>query len=145
MPNHALNRLEKQNRSHGQTVSYLRQLRQELAALLPHDFLEVYSHERILQLCRYICTLEIRAGRGLFHLEKALDRSREIQSYTTTWQALRNDISALTSDGKKAAIDELLWMIEEYKVSLFAQELKTPFPVSVKRLEKKIVEIQSLV
>ncbi|MCX5828021.1 MAG: ATP-dependent RNA helicase HrpA [Deltaproteobacteria bacterium] len=140
-----LNRLEKENHSHKQAVSYLRQLRQELAALLPLDFLEAYPHERISQLSRYICALEIRAGRGLFHLEKALDRTREIQSYTTEWQALRNDISALTSDGKKAAIDELFWMIEEYKVSLFAQELKTPFPVSGKRLEIKIAEIQSLI
>ena len=35
--------------------------------------------------------------------------------------------------------DELLnfrWLIEELRVSLFAQELKTPFPVSIKRLEK---------
>ncbi|MCK9195816.1 MAG: ATP-dependent RNA helicase HrpA [Syntrophales bacterium] len=140
-----LNRLEKQNHSHGQAVSYLRQLRQELAALLPLDFLESYPHERISQLSRYICALEIRADRGLFHLEKALDRSREIQSYTTTWQTLRNDNSALISDGKKAAIDELFWMIEEYKVSLFAQELKTPFPVSGKRLERKIAEIQTII
>jgi len=140
-----LNRLDKENRSHGLAVSYLCQLRQELTALLPHDFLEIYPHERISQLRRYICALEIRAGRGLFHLEKALDRTREIQSFTTEWQTLKNDISSLTSAEKKAAIDELFWLIEEYKVSLFAQELKTPFPVSGKRLEKKIAEIQSLI
>ncbi|WP_455047099.1 DUF3418 domain-containing protein, partial [Kingella oralis] len=29
------------------------------------------------------------------------------------------------------------WMIEELRVSLFAQELKTPYPVSVKRLMKE--------
>jgi len=28
------------------------------------------------------------------------------------------------------------WLLEELKVSLFAQELRTPFPVSYKRLEK---------
>lgn len=30
------------------------------------------------------------------------------------------------------------WMIEELRVSLFAQELKTPYPVSVKRLLKEL-------
>ncbi|HAJ26227.1 MAG TPA: hypothetical protein DCG53_03110, partial [Syntrophus sp. (in: bacteria)] len=75
----------------------------------------------------------------------ALDRSREIKSFTTTWQTFRNDTSAPTSDEKRIAIDELFWMIEEYKVSLFAQELKTPFPVSAKRLERKIAEIASLI
>ena len=33
-------------------------------------------------------------------------------------------------------IEEFRWMIQEFKVSLFAQELKTPVPVSVKRLTK---------
>jgi ATP-dependent helicase HrpA len=33
------------------------------------------------------------------------------------------------------------WMIEELNVSLFAQELKTPFPVSAKRLDKLWLEI----
>jgi len=140
-----LNRLEKENRSHRQAVSYLQQLRQELATLLPHDFLETYPSEKISPLCRYIRALEIRAGRGLFHLEKAFDRTREIQSFAASWQDLRNEISAQASEEKKAAVDELFWMIEEYKVSLFAQELKTPFPVSGKRLEKKIAEIHTLV
>jgi len=31
------------------------------------------------------------------------------------------------------------WMIEELRVSLFAQELKTPYPVSVKRLNKEFL------
>jgi ATP-dependent helicase HrpA len=33
-------------------------------------------------------------------------------------------------------LEEFRWLIEELRVSLFAQELKTPFPVSVKRLQK---------
>jgi ATP-dependent helicase HrpA len=33
-------------------------------------------------------------------------------------------------------------MIEEYKVSLFAQELKTPYPVSPKKLNELIQKIE---
>jgi ATP-dependent helicase HrpA len=33
-------------------------------------------------------------------------------------------------------MDEYRWLLEELRVSLFAQELKTPMPVSVKRLQK---------
>jgi len=36
------------------------------------------------------------------------------------------------------ALDELRWLIEELRVSLFAQELKTAEPVSPKRLGKLI-------
>ena len=34
------------------------------------------------------------------------------------------------------AREEYRWMLEELRVSLFAQELRTPFPVSVKRLKR---------
>ena len=35
-----------------------------------------------------------------------------------------------------ARLDEFRWLLEELRVSLFAQELRTPQPVSVKRLQK---------
>jgi ATP-dependent helicase HrpA len=140
-----LNRLEKQHQFLGPALSYLRQLRQELSCLLPADFLIVYPQERVSQLGRYVCALEIRAGRGIFHLENALEKTREIQGYTSIWQGLKDDIQPVCSAEKAAAIEELFWMIEEYKVSLFAQELKTPFPVSRKRLDKFIDNIRALV
>jgi ATP-dependent helicase HrpA len=49
------------------------------------------------------------------------------------------------SKEKLILIEEYRWMIEEYKVSLFAQELKTAFPVSRKRLEKKRQEIERII
>src|SRR5690606_8333465 len=35
-----------------------------------------------------------------------------------------------------AKLDEFRWLLEELRVALFAQELRTPMPVSVKRLQK---------
>jgi len=35
-----------------------------------------------------------------------------------------------------AKLEEFRWLIEELRISLFAQELRTPFPVSAKRLQK---------
>ncbi|MEN9316663.1 MAG: hypothetical protein RIS35_3056, partial [Pseudomonadota bacterium] len=35
-----------------------------------------------------------------------------------------------------ARLEEFRWLLEELRVSLFAQELRTPMPVSVKRLQK---------
>jgi len=35
-------------------------------------------------------------------------------------------------------LEEFRWLLEELRVSLFAQELKTPMPVSVKRLQKVV-------
>jgi len=37
---------------------------------------------------------------------------------------------------------EIWWMIEELRVSLFAQKLGTPYPVSAKRIEKAIAAVR---
>ena len=37
---------------------------------------------------------------------------------------------------RDARLDEFRWLLEELRVGLFAQELRTPQPVSVKRLDK---------
>ena len=39
---------------------------------------------------------------------------------------------------KKNELKQLRWMIEEYRVSLWAQDLKTPYPISAKRIEAQI-------
>nr|WP_230371514.1 DUF3418 domain-containing protein [Paludibacterium denitrificans] len=53
------------------------------------------------------------------------------------WQKWEQRVAAEVDRGEPSA--ELLdfrWQIEELRVSLFAQELKTPYPVSMKRLMK---------
>ncbi len=47
--------------------------------------------------------------------------------------------------GKREAVESFSRMIEEFKVSLFAQELKTAICISKKRLEKKLSEIERMV
>jgi ATP-dependent helicase HrpA len=65
----------------------------------------------------------------------------------TTTERLRVMLQTLgpqSSAGKRHALEELAWMIEEYNVSIFAQELKTVGPMSPKRLEEKIGEIERM-
>ena len=54
------------------------------------------------------------------------------------WQKWQDKINALQQAHLTVSEDllEYRWLIEELRVSLFAQELKTPFPISIKRLEK---------
>ena len=40
------------------------------------------------------------------------------------------------AEKRDAKLEEFRWLIEELRISLFAQELRTPFPVSAKRLQK---------
>lgn len=54
------------------------------------------------------------------------------------WQRWQDKIQALKAANKAIppTLADYRWLIEELRVSLFAQELRTPFPVSIKRLDK---------
>ena len=54
------------------------------------------------------------------------------------------ELPSYASEEKRRALDDFGWMIEEYKVSLFAQELKTAIPISRKRIEARMAEIQRM-
>jgi ATP-dependent helicase HrpA len=68
-----------------------------------------------------------------------------VSLYAKHYQEIIDNTAPTASVEKKNKTDELSWMIEEYKVSLFAQELKTPYPVSPKRLHQLIEEIGKII
>ena len=136
--------LEAANRSNRVAIGFLAGLRKDLDCLMPNEFLELYESERLKHMTRYLKALEIRAERGLFNLEKDRSRVGEVKIFSDKLEEFLNNLSDYASDEKREAVDEYRWMIEEYKVSLFAQELKTPFPISRKRLEEKMKEVERM-
>jgi ATP-dependent helicase HrpA len=58
---------------------------------------------------------------------------------------LLKELTPSVSAEKRRAIEDYFWMVEEYKVSVFAQELKTAIAISAKRLEMKLAEIGRMV
>ena len=125
--------------------TFLGSLREELSRLLPYDFLIRYDRDRLIHVVRYLHAVAIRAERGAVHLEKSLERGREIQELTRWRDEVVQNLPSYTSSEKLKALEEFSWMIEEYKVSLFAQELKTAIPVSSKRITARMGEITRMV
>jgi ATP-dependent helicase HrpA len=140
----AIHNIKKTNRFNKPVLQYLSQLRQELSFLMPRDFLIQYNDEILNHIPRYLKALTVRAERGVVHLGKALAKENEIKIFSVKLQDMVNSATKGVSEEKLKAIEHYRWMIEEYKVSVFAQELKTAFPVSPKRLEKKIQEIERI-
>ena len=95
-------------------------------------------------LIRYIKCMEIRAQRAMVDFEKDQAKAGDIKIFSDRLDKMIKTLSPNASNDKRAALEEYFWMIEEYKVSIFAQELKTAFPVSEKRLEKKLAEINRM-
>jgi ATP-dependent helicase HrpA len=124
---------------------FLQTLKNELARLVPDNFVLLYDRQRLTHLVRYLSALSIRTQRGYTDLEK--DRSREslVAPFVEQLKRMLQSLDASTSAEKRAAVEAFFWTIEEYKVSVFAQEVGTDGPVSVKRLKRLIGEIERMV
>ncbi|MBX3681065.1 MAG: DUF3418 domain-containing protein, partial [Rhodocyclaceae bacterium] len=59
---------------------------------------------------------------------------RDWKVLAQAWE--RENLAKLKAGVREPALDEFRWLLEELRVGLFAQELRTPMPVSVKRLQK---------
>jgi ATP-dependent helicase HrpA len=83
-------------------------------------------------LPRYLRALVMRLDKVRADPARDLQRLAELRPIEQRFQRRIADARGATD----ARLDEFRWLIEELRVSLFAQELRTPQPVSVKRLEK---------
>lgn len=111
-----------------------RDIEEQLGRLLCKHFISQTPWERLQHLPRYLKAMRLR----LEKYPSATDRdARHAQAVTQLWSRYEQCLEVQKKAGKVApALVDFRWLIEELRVSLFAQELKTPFPVSVKRLEK---------
>lgn len=116
-------------------------LKREVELLIPPDFLVRLSYTRLKHLPRYLQALLVRAERARTNPIKDAEKEAQVRPFTEALQRMEKEA------GKKGYsrndLDDLRWMIEEFKVSIFAQELGTPIKISSRRLEEKIRSIQS--
>ena len=111
----------------------------QLRALVFPGFLAQVAPERLIHLPRYLRAMEHRLDKLASHPERDAQNLRALTPLLTHFATRRKrqeDAGGLTPE-----MEDFRWRLEELRVSLFAQELKTPEPVSVKRLEKRWAEI----
>jgi len=140
-----LHTIEKANPSNGAVLALCGQIRKELDGLVPRNFPDLYSIDDLTHLPRYLRAFEVRAERGAHHPEKDKAKQTQMEEFAEALRTMTENIGLSTSNEKRAAVESFRWMLEEFKVSLFAQELKTRFPVSKKKLEEKRKEIERMV
>jgi ATP-dependent helicase HrpA len=104
----------------------------QLARLMPADFLLAIPFERLAHVPRYLKGMVMR-----------MDKCRADPARDQRWMSEMRPIEMpfwKLADQQRGSwpqrMIEFRWMLEELRISLFAQELRTPMPVSVKRLHK---------
>jgi ATP-dependent helicase HrpA len=98
-------------------------------------FLAATPWERLEHLPRYLRGYAMRLAK--FKAGGAERDGKHGPVIQALWNNYENRAKADKDAGRvDPKLEEFRWLIEELRVSLFAQELRTPFPVSAKRLTK---------
>jgi ATP-dependent helicase HrpA len=111
----------------------VRDMREQLARLMPKNFIQATPAEWLPHLPRFIKGIGVRLNKlmnaGLVKDQQGL---AQVQPLERTYR------DRLAKHQKEGTVDPALtqyrWMLEEFRISIFAQELKTSVPVSGKRL-----------
>ena len=112
----------------------VRDVREQVARLLPAGWIARTPWERMQHLSRYLKAASLRLDK--MRADPARD-ARLAAEVAGLEQPYRREAAARARQGRESAgLAQFGWLLEELRVSLFAQELKTPVPVSAKRLSK---------
>ena len=116
-------------------------LRLRLQTLLAAGFATRTPWAQWPRLPIYLKAMTLRLEKYSGNPARDAAREADIQELEQMWQ---EKTDSLVKQGQPVSDDlaAFKWMIEELRVSLFAQELKTPYPVSVKRLLKEWSELR---
>ena len=111
-------------------------MRQRLQTLLAAGFATRTPWAQWPRLPIYLKAMTLRLEKYSSNPARDAAREADIQELENMWT---EKVNALLKQGLTVSDDlaAFRWQIEELRVSLFAQELKTPYPVSVKRLLKE--------
>ena len=116
------------------------QIGKDLQRLVSADFPADLPPDRFQHLPRYLKALGLRLERARQNPPRDLERQRQVDPFLLALEDLRrasNDPAGLER------VDEFSWLIEELKVSIFAQELGTETPVSLKRLQEHLQRLRN--
>jgi ATP-dependent helicase HrpA len=109
-------------------------IRNQLKGLLPPGFIVAVPLTRLREYPRYLQAIQLRLAKFPLNPAKDADWQQQIQSW---WQAYQARLTEDTQRGvRDPKLEEFRWALEELRVSLWAQRLKTPYPISLKRLAK---------
>ncbi|PUE15976.1 ATP-dependent RNA helicase HrpA [Limnohabitans sp. MMS-10A-160] len=105
---------------------------QQLQRLMPKNFMATTPWPQLQHCARYLKAITLRLEK--YRADPARDAQRLTELKPQEQRYWR--LVAERKGAQDARMLEFRWLLEELRVSFFAQELRTPQPVSIKRLEK---------
>jgi len=105
----------------------------QLQALVHKRFIADNEYSQLAHFPRYLKAINVRLEKLRGNPSRDAQLMAEWQNAASQFQRTLKNMAGKNNDPRMV---EFRWMLEELRVSLFAQELRTPMPVSAKRLQK---------
>jgi ATP-dependent helicase HrpA len=118
---------------------FMTDLKAQQKALLVPGFIVSTPYVRLREFPRYLRAMGMRMDKFPSNPARDAQWQDAIAQWTRQWQQ-RLDTDRARGI-RNPRLEEFRWMLEELRVSLWAQQLKTPYPISFKRLEKAWAEL----
>jgi ATP-dependent helicase HrpA len=112
---------------------------QQLGRLMGKRFLATTPWTQLQHMVRYLKAVTLRLDKHRSDPARDAARLQELKPYEQRYWRLVAERKGV----QDARLQEYRWLLEELRVSFFAQELRTPQPVSLKRLDKAWAQINS--
>jgi ATP-dependent helicase HrpA len=119
-------------------------MQSQMQALIFPQFVAQIPYGQLVHLPRYLKAIAMRIDKLRSNPSRDAQCQKDWESVARPWQKLLQGSKgsasyAMTED---QALQDFRWQLEELRVALYAQELKTPTPMSLKRLEKVLVSLR---
>ncbi|MCE1177123.1 MAG: ATP-dependent RNA helicase HrpA [Burkholderiales bacterium] len=117
-------------------VNQYKDISEQIAQLTQKGFIERTAYAQLSHYPRYFKAIIMRCDKLKGGIERDSQLMRDMLPLQLNWQREYNAQRAQGEHSVDVRLMEFRWLLEELRVGLFAQELRTPMPVSVKRLYK---------
>ena len=116
-------------------VPALTDIRGQLSRLVYPGFVADTGADRLADLPRYLAAVEYRLDRLAGNVARDRQLTATVEQVWQEYEHLRAEVP------DSEAVRRIRWMVEELRVSFFAQALGTPYPVSDKRIYRAMDEV----
>jgi len=116
----------------------------QLQGLIFPKFVAETPYVQLVHLPRYLKAIALRVEKLRSNPSRDAQCQKDWESVARPWQKLLQGSkgSAAYAMNEDPALQDFRWQLEELRVALYAQELKTPTPMSLKRLEKVLASLR---
>lgn len=118
----------------------LSDIKSQMSGLVFRGFVTQNGWQRLPDVLRYLHAIERRLEKLAQDVHRDRAQMLKVEQVQQTWQQWSNKLPAERRDDDD--VKAVRWMLEELRVSYFAQQLGTPFPISDKRVLQAMQQVE---